>query len=120
MTVDRESLRKFYLKNGYADFRVDLGGRRTVAGSEAFFITFTVEEGERYKFGKIDVRPRSRISIPSRCAAIITTDEGDWYDAGEVEKTIDTLSATGRQLGYAFVEVKPEVEQDREKQRSSA
>src|SRR5215813_1829794 len=49
LTVDRENLRNFYLKNGYADFRVVSSVAELSPDRNAFFITFTVDEGERYK-----------------------------------------------------------------------
>ena len=81
----------------------------------AFFITFNVEEGERYTFGAINVKTPLKDLDPTSLQNDITTIEGDWYDAGEVEKTINAISDKVGDLGYAFVEVKPEVEKDREK-----
>ncbi len=115
LTVDREALRNFYLKNGYADFRVISSVAELSPDKNAFFITFTVEEGERYTFGPINVKTTLKDLDPASLRDDISTVEGDWYDAGEVEKTINTISDKVGDLGYAFVEVKPEVEKDREK-----
>ncbi len=115
LTVDREALRNFYLKNGYADFRVVSSVAELSPDKNAFFITFTVEEGERYTFGPINVKTTLKDLDPASLRDDISTVEGDWYDAGEVEKTINAISDKVGDLGYAFVEVKPEVEKDREK-----
>lgn len=115
LTVDREALRNFYLKNGYADFRVISSVAELSPDKNAFFITFTVEEGERYTFGPINVKTTLKDLDPATLQNDITTVEGDWYDAGEVEKTINAISDKVGDLGYAFVEVKPEVEKDRGK-----
>ena len=58
LNLDRELLRKFYLTEGYADFRVVSAVAELAPNREGFFITFTINEGERYKFGKIDVTSR--------------------------------------------------------------
>ena len=55
LTFDRELLRRHYLANGYADFRVVSAVAELTPDRQGFFVTFTIEEGERYKFGKIDV-----------------------------------------------------------------
>jgi outer membrane protein insertion porin family len=55
LTYDRELLRKFYLSEGYADFRLVSAVAELAPARDGFFITFTVEEGERYKFGKVDL-----------------------------------------------------------------
>src|SRR5215471_11734438 len=115
LTVDRENLRNFYLKNGYADFRVVSSVAELSPDRNAFFITFTVEEGERYKFGPINVKTTLKDLDPESLRKDITTVEGDWYDASEVEKTSNAISDRVGDLGYAFVDVKPEVEKDREK-----
>ena len=55
LSFDRELLRRHYLKNGYADFRVVSAVAELGPDRQGFFITFNLDEGERYKFGKIDV-----------------------------------------------------------------
>src|SRR4029077_2270597 len=55
LTYDRELLRKFYLTEGYADFRVASAVAELTPDRDGFVVTFTVDEGERYRFGKVDV-----------------------------------------------------------------
>jgi len=112
LTVDREALRNFYLKEGYADFRVLSSVAELSPDRNAFFITFTVEEGERYEFGAINVKTTLKDLDPESLRDDISTVEGDWYNADEVEKTINRISDKVGDLGYAFVEVKPELEKD--------
>lgn len=114
LTVDREALRDFYLKEGYADFRVISAVAELSPDREAFFITFTVEEGERYKFGAIDIRTTLRDLDPESLREQVTTVEGDWYDASAVEKSIGNITDALGNLGYAFVDVRPQVQRDRE------
>jgi outer membrane protein insertion porin family len=114
LTVDREALRDFYLKEGYADFRVISAVAELSPDREAFFITFTVEEGERYKFGKIDVRTTLRDLDPESLRGQLTTLEGEWYDASAVEESIANITETLGDLGYAFVDVRPQIQRDRE------
>ena len=58
LNLDRELLRKFYLSEGYADFRVVSAVAELAPDRDGFFITFTINEGERYKFGKVEVTSR--------------------------------------------------------------
>jgi outer membrane protein insertion porin family len=115
LTVDRESLRNFYLKEGYADFRVISSVAELSPDRNAFFITFTVEEGERYTFGAIDVKTTLKDLDPESLRDDIGTVEGDWYNAEEVERTINRISDAVGDLGYAFVEVRPQVQKDAER-----
>ena len=55
MNLDRELLRQYYLKNGYADARVVAAAVDIDRQGQGFYITFTVDEGPLYKFGAIRV-----------------------------------------------------------------
>jgi outer membrane protein insertion porin family len=87
LTFDRELLRRFYLSRGYADFRVVSAVAELTPDREDFFITFTIEEGERYKFGSIDIATELTALDPEQLRSVVTTTEGDWYDARAVEDT---------------------------------
>jgi len=114
LAFDQESLRRFYLKNGYADFRVLSAVAELTPNKDAFFITFTIEEGERYTVGKLNVVSSIPDIEPEPLKDNITVDEGDWYDAGELENSILALTNEVGNLGYAFVDVRPNVDRDRE------
>jgi outer membrane protein insertion porin family len=112
LTVDKENLRKFYLSEGYADFRVISAVAELSPDQEAFFITFTVEEGERYKLGKVDIKTTLKDLNPESLRGDITTAQGDWYDASKVDDSVQALSDHVGSLGYAFVDVRPRVDRD--------
>lgn len=114
LTVDRELLRRFYLSNGFADFRVVSDVAELTPNREDFFITFTLEEGSRYEFGKIELDIRLRDLDSEDLWDEVVIDPGDWYDAQEVDKTIDRLTNKVGLLGYPFVDVRPRVVRDRE------
>ena len=78
LTFDRERLRRYYLAHGYADFRVVSAVAELSPDREGFFITFTIEEGERYKFGKIDVSTALRNLKREELLPLLSIKEGDW------------------------------------------
>ena len=53
--LDRELLRRYYVKNGYADMRVISAIADVDREGKGFFLTFTVDEGQRYEFGAVNV-----------------------------------------------------------------
>jgi len=116
LAFDQESLRRFYLKNGYADFRVLSAVAELTPDKDAFFITFTIEEGERFRFGKLSVVSSIPDIETEPLEDVITVDEGDWYDATELENSILSLTNEVGNLGYAFVDVRPNINRDRETQ----
>lgn len=115
VTFDREKLRKFYLSKGYADFAVNNAVAELLPNREKFVITFTVEEGERYKFGKMDVVSELKGIEGSQLVQFVETKTGDTYNADQVEKTVQALTQELGRFGYAFVDVRPDVNKDREK-----
>lgn len=114
VSFDRELLRKHYLASGYADFRVVSAVAELTPDRDGFYITFTLDEGERYKFGKIDVVSQLKDVKAEDLKDGVTTEEGDWYNADQVEKTINSLTAAVGSRGYAFVEVRPRINRDRD------
>lgn len=114
LNLDRELLRRFYLSEGYADFRVVSGVAELAPNREGFFITFTITEGERYKFGKVDVTSRFQGLDIDTLKSYLTMDEGDWYNADEVEKTVSRMADAVGTLGYAFVDVRPNIRRNKD------
>ena len=55
MNLDRELLRQYYLKNGYADAQVTAANAELDRDGSGFFITFVIDEGELYKFGAVNI-----------------------------------------------------------------
>ena len=116
LNYDRDLLRRFYLREGYADFRVVSAVAELTPDREDFFITFTVEEGERYRFGKVNIDTSLKALDPEQVRGAVTTREGDWYNAQEVENTINKLTTAVGDLQYAFVDVRPRIMRNREDQ----
>ena len=63
--ADRELLRRFYLKHGYIDVRIVSAVGEFDPGSRGFVVTFTIEEGEQYRVGSVDVQSNVRAIDPS-------------------------------------------------------
>jgi outer membrane protein insertion porin family len=112
LTVDKENLRKFYLEEGYADFRVVSAVAELSPDQEAFFITFTVDEGERYKLGKVDIKSSLKDLDPNSLWGDVLTSDGDWYNATLVDKSVQAIANRVGSLGYAFVDVRPRIKRD--------
>ncbi len=114
LTFDRDLLRTFYLSEGYADFRVISAVAELTRDRTGFFITFTVDEGKRYKFGKVTIDSQLRDLSIEELFADVETIEEDWYDANLIEDTIQALTDTVGNLGFAFVDIRPRTQRNRE------
>ncbi|WP_215356017.1 outer membrane protein assembly factor BamA [Sphingopyxis soli] len=114
LAYDQQKLRLFYLQNGYADFRVISAVAELTSNKQDFIITYVVEEGERYKFGKVDVKSDLRDFKPEMLQKLLPMKTGDWYNAKQVEDTVESLSETAGLFGYAFADINPDFRRDPE------
>ena len=108
LAFDQQKLRQFYLTEGYADFRVVSAVAELTPDKRDFIITYVVEEGERYKFGEVDVESQIRDFDDASMTARLPMQGGDWYDAKQVEDTVEQLSELAGTFGYAFADVQPQ------------
>lgn len=114
LNYDQELLRRFYLSQGYADFRIVSANAELSQNKDEFFITFTIEEGERYKVASINLNSELRYFDASVLKPEVSFSTGEWYNADEVRATVDNLTDKLGDLQYAFVNVRPDVKRNRE------
>ena len=114
LTFDREQLRRFYVSHGYADFRVVSAVAELTSDRRQFYITFTVDEGDKYTFGKVDIESGIRELAPATLRPMVKIATGDVYNADLIQKSIDALTNAAGTKGYAFAEVHPRIRRDRD------
>ena len=114
LAFDQQKLRQFYLTQGYADFRVVSAVAELTPDKQDFIITYVVEEGDRYKFGDVKVDSQIRDFDSARLTSTLSMKKGDWYDAKRVEDTVESLSETAGLFGYAFADVSPDFQRDKD------
>jgi outer membrane protein insertion porin family len=115
LAFDQQKLRQFYLTQGYADFRVVSSVAELTPDRRDFIVTYVVDEGERYKFGKVDLESQIRDVKAENFKRLLPMKDGDWYNAKQVEDTIDGLTEAVGLLGYAFADVRPNFDRDKDK-----
>jgi outer membrane protein insertion porin family len=117
LAADQQKLRAFYLTEGYADFRVVQALAELTPDRKDFVITYVVEEGPRYKFGKIDATSALRDFPASTVKGYLATSKlhsGDWFNAKAVEDAMTDLNEKAGNLGYAFADISPSYDRDQE------
>ena len=110
LTFDREQLRHFYLKHGYADFRVISAVAELTPDRSSFFVTFTVEEGEQYKLGKVSIDSQIKDLHAADLMPLLKVQAGDVYNAELLDKTIEALTFAAGTKGFVFVDIHPRVD----------
>jgi outer membrane protein insertion porin family len=112
LALDRELLRQYYLKNGYADARVVSAGAELDRDGSGFYITFVVDEGELYKFGTIDIESALPSLDANTLRGELLTTSGAIYDASQIDKTVEKVTLVVSEGGYAFARVRPRANRD--------
>ena len=116
LQFDQELLRRLYVNAGYADFQVKSAHAELSPNKDAFYITFIVEEGPKYNFGKIDISNELKEGADKLdFTSFLTTKEGKTYDASKVDDSIDAMTKELGNRGYAFVDIQPKLDKDHDK-----
>lgn len=112
VSADQETLRRFYLKNGYADFRIVSANVDLNKKDGGFVVTFTLDEGVQYRTGSVELISNVRDIDPGVLKSLIRTKTGDVYSADMVEKTVELITIDLAKRGYAFAQVRPRGDRD--------
>ena len=109
---DEELIRRFYLRNGYADFRIVDSAVKFDSEGGGYRITITVEEGAQYTIGAVRVDSHIPDVSGDQLQKFVRLGAGDVYDGDQVEKTTEALTREVGRRGYAFSEVRPRGDRD--------
>ncbi len=112
LQFDRELLRRFYLRQGYADVEISGASAELAPDRSSFFVTYQVNEGERYRISDTSVNVTLKDIDGDELRRKLRLSAGDWYDGDAVERDTQELSTEVQNRGYAFVDVKPRVRRD--------
>ena len=115
LEYDREQLRKYYRNRGYYDFRVSSAVAELSPDKNGFVVTYTLDEGPEYKFGKIQVKSELQKLDTELLQALIPIRSGQVYEDEKIEQATDSLTFAAGAAGFAFVDVRPRYVADKEK-----
>ncbi|WP_439620324.1 outer membrane protein assembly factor BamA [Hyphomonas sp.] len=110
LEYDREKLREFYQNNGYYDFRVTSAVAELTPDQKDFYITMTIDEGRQYDFGEVKVETALEKLDATALRRAVPIQEGDLFKGNLIEDTIDTLTYAAGIAGYAFVDIRPQLD----------
>ena len=114
LAFDQELLRRFYLSEGYADFRVISATAELAPDREEFFVSFTLEEGPRYELGEVSITSEMSAVDPALIEDLIDASPGDWFDADEIDDDVVEITLELGRRGQPFVDVQPRLTRDTE------
>lgn len=114
LAFDRELLRRFYLRQGYADVQITGATAELAPDRSGFFLTYTIDEGPRYRMGDVTVTSTLRGLDPASVQREIPISTGEWYDGDLVDRADTQLTDLLAARGFPFANVEPRVVRNRE------
>jgi outer membrane protein insertion porin family len=105
--ADRDLIRRFYLKHGYADVQVVSATGVYDPVKKGFVVTFTIEEGPLYHFGAVDIQSNVRAVDAQALRPILRMRAGGIYNGEAVEKSVEEMTIELARRGYPFGTVRP-------------
>jgi outer membrane protein insertion porin family len=105
--ADRDLIRRFYLKHGYADVQVVSATGVYDPGQKGFTVTFTIEEGPLYHFGAVDIQSNVRAVDAASLRTYMLMSSGQVYNGEAIEKTVEAITIELARRGYPFGTVRP-------------
>ncbi len=112
--ADRDLLRRFYLKNGFADVRIVSAVGEYDPERKGFIITFTIDEGEQYHFGLVAIQSNIPAVPGETLRPRLRVESGKIYNADAVEKSVEDTTIDVARRGYPFAVVRPRGERNYE------
>jgi outer membrane protein insertion porin family len=112
LALDKELIRLHYANRGFPDAVVTSAVAEFDPARNAYFLNFTVSEGDRYEIGDVSIET----SIPGLNAdalrGTIRTQSGSRYSLADLEKTQADMAFEATAQGYPFADVRPRITRD--------
>ncbi|MEM8788922.1 MAG: outer membrane protein assembly factor BamA [Pseudomonadota bacterium] len=114
LELDRQRLREFYVNRGFVDFEVQSASAELSRERNAFFLTFRLSEGIRYRYGDVTVESNAPGLEPAAFERIVDLRAGRFYNAARVERVVERMAFFAGQSGFAFTEIVPRLSRNPE------
>ena len=110
--ADRDLIRRFYLKNGYADVQVVAALTEYDPARKGFLVTFKIEEGQPYRVASVTYQSSIATFDGNTLSNYSRVSVGSTYNAEALEKSVEEMQIECSRRGYAFALVRPRGDRD--------
>ena len=115
INYDKDLLRRYYLQEGYADFKIISAVAELTKDKSGFFITYSIDEGQKYKFGKVIIDNKNFKELKNEDIEKLTKKiEGKNYNINKLDEVVKNIKELGGRFGFAFLEVRPDLSKKKE------
>src|SRR4030081_93612 len=105
--ADRDLIRRFYLKHGFADVQVVAALTEYDPERKGFLVTFKIEEGQQYRVASVNFQSSIATLDGNTLRSFSRVNVGSLYNAEALEKSVEEMQIEASRRGYAFSIVGP-------------
>lgn len=109
---DKYLIKQFYNSVGFADFRVISVTADLLPTKEGFILTYSIEEGKKYRFGEINFVNKITNIDNKEIEKFIKSHKGEVFNANVINRMTDLISGHLSSKGYPQVNITPEFNND--------
>ena len=110
--ADRDLIRRYYLKHGFADVQVVAALTEYDPQRKGFQVTYKIEEGQQYRVGSVNFQSSIAGLDGNVLARFSRVNVGSLYNAEALEKSVEEMQIEASRRGFAFAIVKPRGDRD--------
>lgn len=112
---DQQEIKKFYNNHGHPDMRLISSIAELSPDKTAYFLTFTIDEGKKYTFGNAIINSDIKSIDVNKLHECVAFEKDDKYNGALIDKTIKNLTEMLGTMGYAFINIEPDIKKNIEK-----
>src|ERR1700716_1430963 len=105
--ADRDLIRRFYLKHGFADVQVVAALTEYDPERKGFLVTFKIDEGQQYRVASVEFKSSIATLDGNALRSFSRVNVGSLYNAEALEKSVEEMQIEASRRGYAFAIVRP-------------
>ena len=105
--ADRDLIRRYYLKHGFADVQVVAALTEYDPQRKGFLVTFKIEEGQQYRVATVNFQSSIASLDGNSLSRFSRVSVGSLYNAEALEKSVEEMQIEASRRGYAFAVVRP-------------
>ena len=106
LAADIESIRSYYLNNGYLDFKVDSVQVSIAPNKKDIFITINLTEGEQYHITGVELTG-DMLGLDDELKSLVKIEPDSIYNAEIINNASTAITDKLSSLGYAFATARP-------------
>lgn len=120
LTNDSSRIADEYMKKGYLDVQVSSPYLKTYTDTYRADLTYFIKEGQPYKITHISIEnPLFDEETNQKTLSDLKSEVGDIINIEKIRNDIQSIETQSADLGYAFVQVIPDIQKNNETQEAS-